>query len=50
MKKFNLEDYKGNYVMHCDTKEKSTVFCEFLHEAEYRWCNDAVYKGNTRWK
>ena len=50
MKKFNLEDYKGNYAMHCDTKEKSIVFCEFLHEAEYRWCNDEVYKGNPKWK
>ena len=50
MKKFNLDDYKGNYVMHCDTVKKARAFCEFLHKAERRWITDEVYRGNTRWR
>lgn len=26
MKKFSLDYYKGNYAMHCDTKEKAKIF------------------------
>ena len=50
MKKFNLDDYKGKYVMHCDTEEKAIAFCEFLHKAGRRWITDEVYKGNLEWK
>jgi hypothetical protein len=28
--KFNINEYKGKYVMHCETKEEAKDFCEYL--------------------
>lgn len=28
--KFNILDYKGMYVMHCDTKDKAITFAEYM--------------------
>jgi len=28
--KFNIDDYKGNYVMHCKSLEEATDFCNYL--------------------
>jgi hypothetical protein len=33
--KFNIEDYKGKYVMHCDTKEKANAFYKKIHDDYY---------------
>jgi hypothetical protein len=27
---FNIDDYKGKYVMHCKTEEEAEVFCRYL--------------------
>lgn len=27
--KFQLENYQGHYVMHCNTEEKAKIFCDF---------------------
>jgi hypothetical protein len=28
---FNIDDYKGKYVMHCKTKEEARSFCDYFH-------------------
>lgn len=28
--RFNIEDYKGKYVMHCKTEEEAEDFCIYL--------------------
>lgn len=27
---FNIEDYKGDFVMHCKTEEEAKDFCRYL--------------------
>ena len=34
--KFNFDDYKGKYVMHCKTKEECLSFCDYLSRARNR--------------
>lgn len=46
-KVFKLEEYAGNYVMHCDTEDKSKVFLEFLHIQGRMWGSRATYRENT---
>ena len=41
--RFNPNDYGSNTVMHCDTEEKATIFCSFLHSLGKRWCDDTSY-------
>lgn len=48
-KKFNLDDYKGKYVMHCKTEEEAKDFCRVLHEAGRKWNNDSHYLYDTKW-
>lgn len=48
--KFRLEDYQGDYAMHCDVDEKATIFCNFLHDNGKKWRNDVSYKNKTNWK
>ena len=45
----NLEDYKGNYAMHCPTKESAKLFCNFLDENGREWENGRSYKEYTFW-
>lgn len=47
--KFNLNDYKGNYVMHCKTKEEAESFCRFLHQNGRKWCNGDSYLEDDYW-
>lgn len=47
--KFNLNDYKGKYVMHCKTKEEAESFCRFLHQNGRRWCNGDSYLDPNSW-
>ena len=28
--KFNFDDYKGKYVMHCKTREEARSFCDYF--------------------
>lgn len=45
--KFRLEDYKGRYVMHCDTEEKAEIFCRYLHVNGFNWYDGDWYITNT---
>lgn len=47
--KFNLNDYKGNYVMHCKTKEEAESFCRFLHQNGRRWWDRISYLEYDFW-
>lgn len=49
MKRFKLEDYKGNYVMHCETAEEAEVFCKFLHNQWKEWRGGDSYLDCTEW-
>ena len=35
--KFNIDDYKGKYVMHCKTKEEAEDFCGYLDNCNYQY-------------
>lgn len=45
--RFNIEDYKGKYVMHCKTEEEAKIFCEYLHSIGRTWGNGDSYKGDN---
>lgn len=45
----NLDDYKGNYVMHCPTEESAKLFCEFLHKNGRRWLPSLPYTAKNYW-
>lgn len=40
---FNLNDYKGEYVMRCKTKEEAESFCRFLHQNGRKWSSGDSY-------
>lgn len=48
--KFRLEDYVGNYVMHCDTEKKAKIFCVFLDKSNRQWISGNLYKYETSWE
>ena len=48
-KKFNINDYKGDYVMHCDTEEKANVFCKYLDSVGKKWNNGWSYLKTNAW-
>ena len=41
--KFNINNYKGKYVMHCKTKEEAREFCNYLHSIGRKWNNGEFY-------
>ena len=47
---FNINDYKGKYVMHCKTREEARDFCKYLHSIGKRWCTGDSYLVETKWK
>lgn len=47
--KFNLNDYKGKYVMHCKTKEEADSFCRFLHQNGRKWSSGDSYLEFNCW-
>lgn len=47
--KFRLEDYLGNYVMHCETWEKAKIFCGFLDNLGRRLNSGDLYTNKTYW-
>ena len=47
--KFNINDYRGKYVMHCKTEEEAKDFCKYLHSVGRKWCSDESYLSNTEW-
>ena len=48
--KFNIEDYKGNYVMHCKTEEEAKDFCNYLDSLGRKLCHEKKYTKNTCWQ
>lgn len=47
--KFNIDDYKGNYVMHCKTEKEARDFLDYLDSIGKKWCSGKSYLGNTNW-
>lgn len=47
--KFNIDDYKGKYVMHCKTEEEAKIFCKYLHNIEHMWSNGDSYLSKNYW-
>lgn len=43
--KFNLDNYKGNYCMHCKTLEEAINFCKFLDDNGRTWQNGDSYNS-----
>src|SRR5574344_1421922 len=47
--RFNIEDYKDKYVMHCNTEEKANVFCKYLNSVGRKWNSDCSYLEANEW-
>ena len=47
--KFNINDYKGKYVMHCKTKGEAKNFCAYLDSVGRKWCTGDRYTDNNRY-
>ena len=46
---FDIEDYKGKYVMHCKTEEEAKVFCKYLDSVGRCWSSHKTYDTDTNW-
>ena len=38
MAKFNINEYKGKFAMHCKTERQAKDFCDFLQSLGGEWC------------
>ena len=47
--KFNIENYKGDYVMHCKTQEEANDFCRYLDSVGRKWSTGYNYINNTHY-
>ena len=47
--KFNIDNYKGKYVMHCKTEKEAMSFCDYLHKLGRKWCSGSDYNKSTMW-
>ena len=47
--KFNIDDYKGKYAMHCKTKEEAEDFCRYLDSIGQKWKYGISYIRKTFW-
>ena len=45
--RFNIENYKGKYVMHCKTEEEAKIFSKYLHSIGRRWANGDSYEDKN---
>lgn len=48
--RFDFDNYKGDYAMHCKTEEEAKDFCRVMHENDMIWCDDESYLRITRWE
>ena len=46
---FDINNYKGNYVMHCKTAKEAESFCQYLHENGREWANGQRYVNQTHY-
>ena len=44
---FDINDYKGRYVMHCTTEEEARDFCNYLHKVGRKWNDNMSYLDDT---
>lgn len=49
MKRFNINNYIGKYVMYCKTEEEAREFCNYLHNIGMRWCSGSPYICHTNY-
>ena len=47
---FNIEDYKGDYAMHCKTPEAAREFCDYMASIGRTWCAGNPYTLTTYWE
>ena len=47
--KFDINNYKGKYVMHCKTEKEAREFCDYLHSVGRKWGNGKSYSNFTNW-
>lgn len=47
--RFNIEDYKGKYVMHCKTEEEAEDFCIYLDSIGRTWYSSDSYLSESYW-
>lgn len=47
---FDINNYKGKYVMHCKTEEEAIDFCNYLHSVGRRWTFEESYASDTKWQ
>lgn len=47
--RFNLDDYKGRYVMLCQTVEEAESFCNFLQQNGEEWLSGVEYTKDNHW-
>lgn len=45
--KFDINNYKGKYVMHCKTEEEKKDFCDYLHSVGRKWKDGRSYSRIT---
>ena len=50
LSKFELDKYKDNFCMHCNTEEKAKTFLKFLHKCGKNWNSGNSYLVKTRWE
>lgn len=48
--KFNIDNYKGKYAMHCKTYDEAANFCNYLHSTGRCWINGRKYYEHTNWE
>ena len=47
--RFDINNYKGKYVMHCKTEEEAREFCDYLHSIGRTWGDGECYKSKHKW-
>lgn len=50
LSKFELDKYKDNFCMHCNTEEKAKIFLRFLHKYDRNWLLGDSYLAKTNWE
>ena len=46
---FNIENYKGKYVMHCKTGKEAKIFCNYLDSIGRTWSSGNSYFSENYW-
>ena len=47
--KFNINDYRGKYAMHCKTAEEAKSFCNYLDKIGKKWIDGERYTEDNGW-